>query len=210
MNLNQSQYSCVRSAVRTLFALGLTCLVSACFLNRAASNAPPAERSLSNNFELTGRLSATDGKRPGNGRIEWEHTPTTDQWTVLAPTGQIVARLTANASGAVISYSDGKSRRAGSSSDLLPALFPGLSSQPLEPERLAAWIQAVPPPSARRQTLDRIGRPMRIVDQGWIIEYLGYRDDTPRSIPRKVEIHRGEYSLKLLIDTWESSAPGSD
>jgi len=67
---------------------------------------------------------------------------------------------------------------------------------------LAAWTQAAPPPEAEVRERDAQGRPQRVIDRGWIVEYLDYRDDSPAAMPRRLDISRGDTRLRLVIDQW--------
>jgi outer membrane lipoprotein LolB len=48
---------------------------------------------------------------------------------------------------------------------------------------------------------------VRLVDKGWIVDYLAYRDESPEAMPRLVDISRGEFRLRLVVDRWETGVP---
>lgn len=64
------------------------------------------------------------------------------------------------------------------------------------------WVQAVARDGARVLQRDAIGRPTRISDAGWIIDYAVYTDDAPDSPPRRLEANWGETRIRLVIDQW--------
>jgi outer membrane lipoprotein LolB len=68
--------------------------------------------------------------------------------------------------------------------------------------RLPRWIQAAPAADAEVRDLDPAGRPQRVFDQGWRIDYAGYADDTAAATPRRLEISRGDARVRLIIDSW--------
>ena len=178
--------------------------VSACILNPSAPTPDAASRHAVDVFSLSGRLSASDGTQSATARLEWLRRHETDRWTLFSPLGQIVARIDAGPDGAELLLSNGERRTAPRTADLVPMLLPGAVDAGLPPERLAAWVQAAPPPDAEVRALDALGRPARLVDQGWIVEYLGYQSETPEAPPRLVDISRGEFRLRLVIDRWET------
>jgi outer membrane lipoprotein LolB len=55
---------------------------------------------------------------------------------------------------------------------------------------------------AEVRELDPSGRLRRVVDQGWTIEYIEYAGDGPDAPPRKIDVHRGETRLRLIVDAW--------
>ncbi|MDR1662085.1 MAG: outer membrane lipoprotein LolB [Azoarcus sp.] len=185
-------------------ALAACLLVAACAIDPSAPAIKPVARQAAESFLLTGRLSATDGEHSATGRLEWQHRPSADRWTVLSPLGQIVARIEEGPEGASLTLSNGERRYAAQAAELMSGLFPGIVDAGLPPARLAVWIQAAPPADAEIRTLDAQGRPVRAIDQGWIIDYLAYRDETPVAPPRLLDIFRGDFRLRLAIDQWET------
>lgn len=186
-------------------ALATSALTTACTLFSAPAPAPESvARQTFGAFSLTGRLSATDGEHSATGRLEWQHAPGTDRWTVLSPFGQIVARIEASPTGAELTLANGERRHAAQAADLMAGLLPGIVDAGLPPARLAAWVQAAPPADAEVRTLDAHGRPARAIDQGWSIDYLAYRDEAPGALPRLLDIFRGDFRLRLTIEQWET------
>lgn len=157
-----------------------------------------AERILTPRFTLEGRLAASDGTRNANGSIVWMHEAARDEWSALSPLGQIVARITADAGGALLEAQDGQRQTAADIDDLLPELV-GVQ---LPVAALRYWVQAVPRSGARVLALDAAGRPARISDAGWIIDYARYTDDSPGAIPARIDAQWGETRIRLLIDQW--------
>lgn len=157
-----------------------------------------AHRRLVTAFTLEGRLAASDGVRNANGSVVWTHGATRDEWSAVSPLGQIVARITADASGAVLDTHDGQRHAAPDIDSLLPEIV-GVQ---LPVAALTHWVQAVPRSGARVLQLDDAGRPARISDAGWIIDYTRYADDTPGAMPVRMDAHWGETRIRLLIDAW--------
>lgn len=173
-------------------------LLAGCATPPLQQSQPAAERSLVAAFTLEGRIAASDGSRNANGSLVWEHAPSRDEWSALSPMGQIVARLSADAGGALLETQDGQRRVAADIDGLLPELV-GVQ---LPVEALRYWVQAVPRRGARILALDPAGRPARISDAGWIIDYARYADDTPGAHPARLDAQWGETRIRLLIDQW--------
>jgi outer membrane lipoprotein LolB len=188
-----------------IFAIGI--LTAGCTLNPVAPPPESVARQMFDAFSISGRLSASDGKQSASGRLDWEHRIESDRWTVFSPLGQIVAKIDSGPGGAEVLLANGERREAKKIVDLIPILLPGAAEAGLPPERLAAWVQAAPLCGAEVRTLDAQGRPARLIDQGWIIDYLGYRDGSPGAMPRLVDISRGEFRLRLVVDRWETEMP---
>lgn len=153
-------------------------------------------------FELSGRLSATDGERAASGRLEWVHTVTGDSWTAFSPLGQIVARLERDALGAHLVTADGRRVDAADADTLLPQVL-GVEA-PLA--HLARWVQAAPRSGAEVRRTDADGRPAVVIDDGWLIEYAEYAAEGAQALPRRIDVQRGDTRLRLFVDQWTPPA----
>lgn len=162
------------------------------------SDGTPVVRPLSAHFELVGRMAVTAGERNASMGVEWRHGGSADEWLFLSPLGQVLARIDADSTGATLVTGGGQPVRALNAQDLMAQML-GVSP-PLG--GVAAWVQAVPRTSARVRSLDEVGRPASMTDEGWVIDYLEYSDGSPDASPRRIEARWGDATLKLVIDQW--------
>lgn len=169
-----------------------------CAVPVKAPDVSPVARPFVSAFTLEGRLSATDGERAANGGLHWVHSPESDAWTVTTPLGQIAARLVATRGGAVLTTADGQAHESDDVQSMLTRLF----GVPAPVDGLPHWVQASPRAGARVLRVDEVGRPDRITDEGWIIDYLEYRHESADSPPRLIAAHWGDARLRLVIDAW--------
>jgi outer membrane lipoprotein LolB len=184
-----------------LSAVLLTALLSGC----AALPPPPPppdvvaiERRVAAAFELEGRVSATDGEQAASGRIHWRHAPAADEWTMFSPLGQVIAQLVSSPAGAHLQTADGRQISAPDAQAMLPELL-GVA---VPIEGLRYWVQGAARPGARVLSRDPLGRPARITDAGWIIDYTDYAAPGADAPPRRIDAHWGEARVRLVIDTW--------
>ena len=193
--------------MRASRALLLACAAASLTLLAGCALQPPvapssaesaAPRALASAFELEGRLSASDGSRAASGRITWLHAPGGDHWTAFTPLGQIAAELVSNPLGAELRTADGRRAHA----EHLDALLPQLVGVPVPPAALAHWVQAGTREGARVLAHDPAGRPARISDAGWLIDYLEYAGPAPDAMPRRIDAQWGDARLRLVIDQW--------
>ncbi len=149
-------------------------------------------------FGLEGRLQVRDGERSAAVGVDWQHGPARDEWLFTGPLGQGLARIEADATGAHMLLADGRRSEAASAGELAEALL-GVSA-PFE--ALPRWVTARPAATAQVRQLDALGRPLRLVDQDWTIDYLEYAGEAPDSLPRKIDLQRGDTRLRLIVDSW--------
>jgi outer membrane lipoprotein LolB len=183
---------------RAWLATAILVLLSACATIVPPTATDVATRDTVAEFMLEGRISATDGESAASGRLEWAHTAGTDTWLLFSPLGQIVAQLVATDAGASLRTADGQTVFGSSAEAMLPELL----AVPAPVDGLVHWVQAVPRPGARVLSIDGIGRPTRISDTGWIIDYPEYATDSPAAMPRRIDARWGEARIRLVIDSW--------
>jgi len=181
-----------------LVAILATSALFGCAVQPPVTEVVHVVRTVAPAFELEGRLAASDGQRAGNGGLLWTHSPAIDEWTVMSPLGQIVAQLVSTPRGARLLTADGEVQEADDARTMLPRLL-GVSA-PLD--GLAYWVQASLRPGARVLSVDAVGRPARVSDEGWIIEYPEYRDASPHAPPRRIDASWGDTRIRLIIDQW--------
>ncbi|MBD5800641.1 Outer-membrane lipoprotein LolB precursor [Azoarcus sp. Aa7] len=186
-----------RTAGRAVAAALAVLLLAGC-ASQATRGLTAAPRPVAAAFELEGRLAASDGERAANGTLTWSHTPATDEWTVYSPLGQIVGQLVRTPRGAMLLTADGRAEQA----DDADAILPRLLGVPAPIDGLQHWVQASARPGARVLSLDEAGRPMRIADAGWIIDYTEYAGPAADAAPRRIDAAWGEARIRLVIDQW--------
>ncbi|MGQ0699445.1 MAG: lipoprotein insertase outer membrane protein LolB [Panacagrimonas sp.] len=70
------------------------------------------------------------------------------------------------------------------------------------------WALGLPEPNAKHQVvLDTSGRALRIVQNGWELNYPEYRVEPPLDLPRRIEAVNGDTRVLLLADAWSGFAP---
>lgn len=184
---------------RLMIVLGLVLGMSGC-----ASVEQPAQTAVSRHivdrFSLEGRVAAYQDSQSVHGQLEWSHDEYHDRWTLLTPLGQIAAQLERTPEGVRLLTADGRQYQA----PQFDALPEAVANVPVPLEYLARWVQAAPADPAQIRSLDEVGRPVVVVDQGWRIEYLEYQNNTPAALPRRLEVSRGAARLRLVIDYWET------
>ncbi|AUN94316.1 lipoprotein insertase outer membrane protein LolB [Pseudazoarcus pumilus] len=187
------------SARRALAVSVALLALAGCALQPAGEDgAPLVERAAIEHFEFEGRIAASDGQRAANGTLQWTRRAGYDEWTLLSPLGQIVARVVGTPQGATLRTADGRTIEAVDVDELLPQML-GVDAPA---DHLDEWLQARPAPGARVIETDALGRPTRISDSGWLIDYPTYADDSAEAMPRRIDATWGEVRLRVVTDGW--------
>ena len=149
-------------------------------------------------FQLEGRLQVRDAERSAVVGVDWQHGPERDVWLFTGPLGQGLARIETDAAGARMTLSDGRRFEADTAAELAESVL-GVSAPFTE---LPRWVTARVREGAEVRELDALGRPRQVIDRGWTIDYTEYAGGEPDGLPRKIDVHRGDTRLRLIVDAW--------
>lgn len=141
-----------------------------------------------------------EAPQSASGRLSWQHADGSDRILVADPLGQGIAEIERTAAGAELRTGDGKVRRA----DDAAALLREATGYPLPLGELPAWLLGRPSASGLLTT-DAAGRPLRLSDAGWQIEY-GYESDAAGALPSRLTLRRGDdIEVRLRIEEWRNA-----
>lgn len=177
-----------------------TLVLASCASVPPAASLPP--RSQLKDFALEARF-ALKSERPNeapqsaSGRLTWQHSAGQDRILVASPLGQGIAEVDITPAGAELRTGDGQVRRAVDASGLLASI----TGYTLPLGELPAWLLGRPAAAGRLET-DAAGRPRRLWDGGWRIDY-DYDNDAVDAPPARLTLHReSELELRLRIEEW--------
>ena len=184
------------------FYLALAFL-SACTTLPPQPAVAPVRQALIQVFQITGRISVRHETEGFSGNLSWQHSPASDEFVILNPLGQGVARITQNAQGVTLETADGKVRRAQDAETLTEQAI-GFR---LPLSGLPNWVQSQAVGNDAKLRYSADGTVEALSEQGWKIEYLSYRTVGTLRLPSKVYMENSELKLRLLIDDWQLPAP---
>jgi len=182
-------------------------LLAAALLTGCASQPPVplAHRDVIRNFALEGRFAlrvTMPGQAPQNsgGRLSWTHQNRSDRILLSSPLGYGLAEIESTPELSRLRSADGKS----SESTDPDALIEEVTGQRLPVRRLPAWLLGRSSGRARIEA-DVHGRPTRLFEDGWQIDY-SFDDENPSSLPARLTLTRhGEIELRLRIEEWKEN-----
>lgn len=146
-------------------------------------------------FAIEGRFSLRHEDKNYSGRLSWRHQGTSDEVLLASPFGQGIAQITTGDAGAQLVTNDGKTYAA-ATSELLTRQVLGY---PLPLAQLADWVRGR---AALAFETDTQGRPLRLRDDAWRIDYE-YDSDDAQALPSRLVAQRSDgVELRLRIDEW--------
>lgn len=180
-------------------AVGLLLGLTGCAAVAPRSVAPPAPMVVAPAWSLQGRISVRTGEENLSGQLQWHHQRDADTLMLASPLGQGVAKIVRDAAGVVLELPGEPARQA----PTVEALTEDALGYALPVAGLIYWVQANADPASHHDiTRDDQGRPARISQDGWTIEYLQFFADNPGQ-PRKMKLSRGDLEIRLVTDSWQ-------
>ncbi|MEQ1773927.1 MAG: lipoprotein insertase outer membrane protein LolB [Burkholderiales bacterium] len=193
-----------RRAVCSLCAICALLLLGAC-----AALAPRDSGPRSAPFDMLGRVLVGYDGRAFSSNVRWQHGAEQDEVWMMTPTGQTLAHLREDSTGATITGTD-QTKYHGSHVESLTKQALGWEF-PLA--RLQHWVRGNPAPNVASEIAERdnAGRVTRMTQEGWRIGYEYTSAPEYDGLPRRVEVTNDAQNIRLVIDSWrrESQANGS-
>ena len=187
--------------MRRISALLACGLLAAC---ASAPQVPLAPRDQIGDFAIEARfaLRVSLPDRPpesSGGRLEWEHRNGNDHILISSPLGVGVAEIDVDPTRGRLRTADGQLRESADAD----ALMAEVTGQRLPVRQLPGWLLGRTG-STSVVTSDSAGRPARLSEAGWQIDYV-YPDDNPGALPKLVSLRRDdEIDLRLRIEEWRA------
>lgn len=191
-----------RAAVFLLAALSGACAeLVVPPLELESDSRPQAGSDASAAFQLSGRIAVAHNGESFSGSLRWRHDEGGDEIFILSPMGQGIARITHNSAGASLETAEGQGYRA----DDVESLTDEVLGWRLPVDGLQYWIvgQSAPDRWVESQQDDDQRHIATLRQDGWRIDYQGYRSVQGTQLPAKMEMTMGDrLRVRLVIDNW--------
>lgn len=184
------------TASRILAAVIASMMLAGCALLPQPDR--PAQRAA--DFDLVGRVAATFEGRNFSSSLRWQHVEDRDEVWLMTPTGQALAHILADETGATLTGADRQTYQARDVESLTRRAL----GWELPLARLAWWVRGeiIPGSEAKEAVRDQQGRLVRLAQDGWHITFAHPADDDRRGMPQRLDLTRGAHQIRLVIDSW--------
>jgi len=161
---------------------------------------PKADSGADGLFRLAGRIAVSHNGESFSGSLRWSHAAGEDEIFILSPLGQGVARIVSNSAGASLETAEGRGYRASDVESLTEEVL----GWRLPARGLQYWVMGRPAPDGVVEGEMDDNLHFRTLRQdGWRVDYLGYRLVQGTLLPAKLEVALGErLRVRLVIDDW--------
>lgn len=184
------------AAWRRLALLGTAFGLAACAT--LPPGAAPLPREAVRDYAIDARFTLRYEAKQYAGHLAWSHAKDRDELLISSPFGQGLAEIVRDADGVRLTAADRRTHRAASAE----ALTRDVLGYPLPVDDLAEWLLGRG--ADGRVERDPQGRPRRLWQGGWRIDY-DYDDDDPRALPARLSVEGdGELLLRLRVEEWRT------
>lgn len=156
-------------------------------------------------WTLTARVSISNEHQAWNGVLEWRQEPGQYRMQFNAPFGQGAFQLQGNPRGALLRFADGQEFLANSAEEIIHSQL----GWRLPVNALRYWVAGVPlPGSEPALALDGAGHLASLEQERWRIQYPDYVQVGDVALPRRVILQGEEFTVRLVIDHWDTAPHG--
>jgi len=160
-------------------------------------------------WSFQGRVAVSKGRNGGSGRIDWQQQARQYVVSLSAPVTRQSWTLSGdseNRSGRLDGVEGGPRQGEDAQQVLLEA-----TGWDIPVNQLPDWVRGLVAEGAGAEQIDRDaeGRPRRVRQMGWDIQFLDWypaEGDRP-VLPRRIEAVNGDAKVRLLVDGWVLGSP---
>lgn len=164
-------------------------------------------RHYQDHLQLSGRLTIrytqNDKEQSITANFEWQQDPGNTEITLISPTGQIVAKIEQNASGARLQQANQPPHHAAN----MEALLRSQLGWSLPVAGLRDWLQGYTKNADQSYRAVPSEDDARLEADDWQLRYASWARETGAAHPKRIDLYRndsqaGEIAIKILIDQW--------
>lgn len=160
-------------------------------------------------WSFQGRVAVSRGRDGGSGRIDWAQQGSRYQVQLSAPVTRQSWRLLGDTAGGTVHLEGLQGgTREGADAGLLLRDATGWD---IPVNELPDWTRGLvlAREGERGVQRDAEGRPRRLQQAGWDVQYLDWwpAEDGRPALPRRIEAGRGDAKVRLVVDQWGTTAP---
>ena len=184
-------------------AIRCCAVLCAALLSACAGVAPPRPAENTPAFELAGRIVVRYQERGFSSSLRWKQAGGRDEIWLVAPLGQTVARLEADADGATLTGADQRQYRAGSIESLTRSAFGWRF--PVDGMRYWVFGEAAPGTLPAAVERDAVRRIARLQQDDWQVVFDYATNEATR--PSRIEVAGNDAAIRLVIDNLTRDTP---
>lgn len=166
----------------------------------------PPVTELPAHWQLSGRLSLTQGETGWHGGVDWTQEAETFRLRVSGPLGQGGFLLSGNERSVQLLDAAQQTYVAPDADTLLTDVTGWI----LPVSGMRYWVRGIPDPAMQFEAeVNAEGRLEQLSQAGWIIRYTGYHTTGDGRWPARLALVRDDVSVRMVIDQWQFGQPSA-
>lgn len=153
-------------------------------------------------WQLTARVAVIQEPAAWHLKVQWKHTARGYEMLLAGPFGAGQVRLIGRAGEVLLEDGERHRWRARDPESLLyrqTGVYMPVSG-------LRYWIRGLPDPHKQRVSelqFDARGRLAELRQGDWVIRFQEYRPVDGLMLPRRLQIHRDDLEVRVVVDRWQ-------
>ncbi len=170
-------------------------------LDKKQANGENSAASKISSFELSGAMAVRSKGKGWTASVNWiQRGAGSYQIRLSGPIGSGTMLISKN--GGVVTFRDGSKTASSSNADSLLRQQTGIS---LPVSSLYYWVRGIPAPGAAHgKQYDQGGHLLALRQQGYLIDYQGYRSAGRAALPSSIRLQGNGVFIKLVIKNWRA------
>lgn len=150
-------------------------------------------------WSFVARISLDDGDQGGSGRLQWMVKPGVNELDFHGAMGRGAWHLQFGPDGAVLKEANGNVQEADGVNDLIQDRM----GWTIPVDALQWWVRGLAAPGTiEDEKLDSAGLLISLDQFGWHVEFDRYDSIAGIALPKKLNVRRDNYRVKLAINRW--------
>ncbi|HEX4045830.1 MAG TPA: lipoprotein insertase outer membrane protein LolB [Gammaproteobacteria bacterium] len=151
-------------------------------------------------WHIKGKIAIQTAQDAGSAVVDWQQKGSHYAISLANPLGGAILKLTGEPGVVTLVTADGKAFTADSPEQLLAKQW-GFH---LPVSNLTYWIRGLPVPQIEHSSqFDARHRLQKLVQQGFVVEFLSYEQIGELDLPSKIKITSSALKIKLVIYSWQ-------
>ena len=154
-------------------------------------------------WNLTGRMSFRNDTEAWSASLYWREQAQHYQIQIVAPLGQGGVEITGDGETVSLSTDDGQTFRE----DEVELMMLQNLGWRVPASAMRYWVKGIPEPDSviDEMETDDLGRLLQLTQSDWSIYYQSYTRVDGYQLPARIDLHRDESSIRMIINYWNLS-----
>lgn len=156
-----------------------------------------------NQFEVQGKIGFSEGKKGGSANFMWMEDGKNFDIRLYGPFGAGAVKIQNESDGLII-LTDAEGRSySGKDAETLLIKTTGWD---IPVSGLRYWLKGVPAPYSKPEDVvfsKPKGQLESFIQDGWTVQYQGYRQVKNHWVPKALTLHHGNIRLKVIFKRWD-------